>query len=104
MRGMRQEIGGEGPGSSASKARRRRGGEVGREEFWSGLYRRLVDQHHRNVVPDGVHAFALVALEGGAVVDEFYRGLAVGTGQDFQQFGVDGHRSSGIRKDYNILK
>src|SRR5688572_5446828 len=95
MTGVRRGSGGGGPGWSASRARRRRGGEVAREGFWSGLYRRLVDQHHRNIVPDGVHALALVALQGGVIVDELYRRFAVGTGQDFQQFGVDGHHSSG---------
>ena len=45
-----------------------------------------------------VHAFALIALEGGAIVDEFYSGLAVWTGQDFEQFGVNRHASSVIRR------
>src|SRR5689334_1141456 len=60
----------------------------------SGFDRGLVNEHHRDVVPDGIHAFALIALERGAIVDEFYRGLAVRTGQDFEQFGVNRHATS----------
>src|SRR4029450_12774871 len=64
----------------------------------SGLDCGLVNEHHRDVVPDGVDAFALLALEGRAIVNEFYRGLAVRTGQDFKQFGVNRHASSVIRR------
>jgi hypothetical protein len=37
-------------------------------------------------------------------MDEFYRRFAVGAGQDFQQFRIDGHRFLRDPKDYNILK
>jgi hypothetical protein len=59
------------------------------------LNRRLVDKHHGDVVLDGVHPLALIALQGGAIVDQLYRCFAVGTGQYFEEFRVDRHRSSG---------
>jgi hypothetical protein len=33
----------------------------------------------------------LAALEGGAALDELYRRLAVGAGEDLKKFGVYGH-------------
>ena len=56
-----------------------------------GFYGRLIDEHHRDIVLDGIHAVTLLAFEGGAVLDECDRRLAVGTGQDFEQLGVDRH-------------
>ena len=55
------------------------------------LDRRFVDQHHRDVVLDGIDALARGALERGAVLDERDRRLAVRTGENFEQFRVDGH-------------
>jgi hypothetical protein len=52
---------------------------------------RLVNQHHRDVVLDGVDAMTLIALETGAVMHQFDRRFAMGTGEDFEQFGVDWH-------------
>jgi hypothetical protein len=43
---------------------------------------------------------ALAALEGGAVLDERHRCFAVGTGEDFEQLGVDSH----LTRNYNILR
>ena len=52
----------------------------------------LDDQHDRDVVFDWIHALALVALQRGAVLDELHLGLAVGAGQNLEQFRIDGHR------------
>ena len=51
----------------------------------------LIDKHDRNVVLDGIHALAGAALQRGAVVDERDRRFAVGTGENLEQFRVDGH-------------
>jgi hypothetical protein len=56
-----------------------------------GLDRRLVQQHHGDVVLDRIHAFALPALEGRAILDELHFRLAVGARQDFQELRIDGH-------------
>jgi len=50
----------------------------------------------------------LVTLEGGAVLDEFHGRFAVWTGQDLQEFRIDGHdglhfTSSSRITDYSIL-
>src|SRR5687767_9557946 len=55
------------------------------------LDRRLVYQHNRDVVLDGIHTMARPALERRAVLDEGDRRLAVGAGEDFEQFCVDWH-------------
>jgi hypothetical protein len=57
----------------------------------SGFDGRLVHEHHWNVVLDGVHAPAGVALETRAIVHEVHWCLAVGTDQDFEKRRVDGH-------------
>ena len=51
----------------------------------------LVDEHHRNVVLDGIHAVARDALERRAVLDQRDWSFAVGTGQNLEQFRVDSH-------------
>jgi len=51
----------------------------------------LVNEHDWNVVLDGIHALAGTALQRGAVVDEGDRCFAVGTGENLEQFRVDGH-------------
>ena len=56
-----------------------------------GFHRRFIDQHHRNVVLDGVDAVAGGALQRRAVLDERDGGLAVRTGKNFEQFRVDSH-------------
>ena len=61
------------------------------KDFQLVLDRGLVDQHHRNVVFNGIDAFAGRALERCAVFDERDRRFTVGTGQNCKQFRVDGH-------------
>ena len=52
---------------------------------------RFIDQHDRNVVLDRIHTFARGALQRSSVFDERDRRLAVRTGENFEQFRVDGH-------------
>ena len=52
---------------------------------------RFVDQHHRNVVFDRIDALAGGALERRAVLDERHRRLAVGAGENLEQFWIDRH-------------
>ena len=49
------------------------------------LYRRLVDQHDRDVVLDRIHALALSTFERRAVLDELDLGLAVRAGEYLDQ-------------------
>jgi hypothetical protein len=68
------------------------------------VYGGLVDQHDRDVVPDGIDPAARVALEALPVVHEPDWCLAVGAREDFEQFLVNWHTVSGlIRSNYNIL-
>ena len=55
------------------------------------LYRRLIDQHDRDVVFDRVHALALSALERRAVLHQLNLGLAVRAGKYLEQFLIDRH-------------
>src|SRR5262245_19682566 len=59
---------------------------------WLLLDRRFFDQHHWNVILDGIDAMASPALQRRAVLHERHRRLAVRTSQDLQQFRVDSHR------------
>ncbi len=61
------------------------------EDVHLRFYRRLVNQHHRDIVLDRIHTMALVALERRAVLDQFDRGLAVRARKDFKEFGIDRH-------------
>jgi hypothetical protein len=56
------------------------------------LDRRLVDQHHRDVVFDGIDAAALVALKRGPVIHELNGRLARGADENFEELGIDRHR------------
>ena len=49
-----------------------------------GLDRGFVDQHHRDVILDRVHAMTLLALQSGVVVHEDDRRLAVRAREDFE--------------------
>jgi hypothetical protein len=53
--------------------------------------RGLVDQHHRDVVLDGIYAVTLVAFQSGAVLDELNGGLAGRAREDLEKFGVNRH-------------
>jgi hypothetical protein len=63
----------------------------------------LVNQHHWNVVLDGIDSAALVTLEALTVVDQADGGLAIGAGKDFEQFPVDRHTPPFELRNYNIL-
>ena len=56
-----------------------------------GFYGRLIDEHHRDIVLDGIHAVTLLAFEGGPVLDQRDRCLAVGASQNFEQLRVNRH-------------
>src|SRR3954469_7732646 len=58
---------------------------------------RLVQQHHGDVVLDGVDALAALTLEGGSILHGRHRCLALRTRQDGQQLRVDGHGTSSAR-------
>src|SRR5262245_5150588 len=58
----------------------------------SGLDRGLVDQHHRDVVLDGIDASALGALERGTVFHELNGRLARRADQNLEELGIDRHR------------
>jgi hypothetical protein len=62
---------------------------VGRDRL--RLDGRFVDQHHRDIVADRVHASARRALQARAVVDYGDRRLAFRTGQNSQQLRVERH-------------
>ena len=51
----------------------------------------LVNEHDWNVVFDRIHTLTSTALQRRAVVDERDRCFAVGTGENLEQFRVDGH-------------
>jgi hypothetical protein len=51
----------------------------------------FIDQHDRDVVLNRVDAVTGRAFEGRAVLDEVYRRFAVGTGENLEQFRVNGH-------------
>ena len=51
----------------------------------------FIDEHHRDVVLDGVNPSAGAALERRAVLDQDHRRFAIRTGENFKQFWVDGH-------------
>ena len=55
------------------------------------LDRRLVDQHHRDVVLDRIHAVTGAALQRLAVLHQRDRRLARRAGEDFEQFSIDWH-------------
>ena len=55
---------------------------------------RLVNQHHRDVILDGIDPATFFALERGAVFHEPDRRLALRAHQDFEQRGVDGHEGT----------
>ena len=73
------------------------------EDVHLRFYRRLVNQHHRDIVLDGIHTMALVALERRAVFDQFDRGLAVGAREDFEEFGIDGHPENILPSEVKIV-
>src|SRR5215510_5892283 len=51
----------------------------------------FIDQHHRDVVFDRVDAVAGGTLQGRAIFDQMYWRFAVRTGENFEQFLVNGH-------------
>jgi exonuclease VII large subunit len=53
--------------------------------------RGLVDEHHRDVIPDRVDTVALVASEACAVVHGLHGRLAGRAHQDLEQSGINGH-------------
>src|SRR5882672_5516011 len=56
------------------------------------LYRRFVNQHHRNVVADGINAAALDAFQSAAIGLQLDLRLADGASEYFQQILTDWHR------------
>ena len=56
----------------------------------------LIDQHDRNTVTNRIAQTALRILANDFVPLLAHRGLALGTGQDFQQCFIDGHSSFSI--------
>ncbi len=52
----------------------------------------LVHQHHRDIVPDWIHAPAFHAFQAASIRFQVQSGLAHRADQDFQQFFADGHR------------
>jgi hypothetical protein len=48
-----------------------------------GLDGCLVNQHHRNVIADGIHALTLDALEPTSILFKYYLGLANGADENF---------------------
>src|SRR4051812_26488587 len=60
----------------------------------SAFDRRLVDQHHGNVVFDRVDPMTGPALQARPVADERDGGFAFRTDENFQQRRVDGHEGS----------
>jgi tetratricopeptide (TPR) repeat protein len=55
------------------------------------VHHRFIDEHDGNIVLDGIHPATGLALEAGTVPDELYRCLAVRAGENFEEFGIDGH-------------
>jgi hypothetical protein len=51
----------------------------------------FVDQHHRYVIPDGIHAMTLNTLQSALIRLHLNSGLADWANQDFQQILIDGH-------------
>ena len=51
----------------------------------------FVDQHDRNVILNRIHPVARAALQRSAALHQLDGSLAVGTRQNFEQLGVDGH-------------
>lgn len=62
------------------------------QDLQSGFDGRFVDEHHGNVIFNGIHAVTSRALERSPVLDERHRCFAVRTREDLEQLGVDGHR------------
>jgi hypothetical protein len=68
------------------------------------FYRRLVNQHDGDIVLDGIHTVALIALECGAVFHQFDRSLTVGARENFEEFGIDRHgASAGVQADLGTI-
>src|SRR3954454_4683301 len=65
---------------------------TGRSGPASGFDGGLVEEHHRDVVLDGVYAMALVALEARVAVHERHRLQGFRAHQDLEQRGIDRHR------------
>src|SRR5437588_10323474 len=65
---------------------------------------RFVDQHHRNVVLDGIHPVARVALQAGAVMHEHHGCFEVRASKYLEQFGIEGHSESTSRNDKTITE
>ena len=55
------------------------------------LYGGFVDEHHRNVVFDGIHTFARPAFQRGTVFDGCHGCFAVRTRKNLEQLGIDWH-------------
>ena len=69
----------------------RRRADAGPARPASGFDGGFVEQHHRNIVFHRKDAVAGAALQRCAVLDEGDGCLAIRTGENFQQFWVDGH-------------
>src|SRR5918993_5461738 len=58
-----------------------------------GLDGGLVDQHHRDVVLDRIHAMTLRAFQPGVLVDERQGLVTLRADEQLQQRGIDCHRA-----------
>jgi hypothetical protein len=79
--------------------------QISRRPYRTGIYQKpktknqkrsfqgfgLVNEHDGNVVLDFVNQAALVTDEAVAILVQANVPLALGTGQDFQEFFADGH-------------
>jgi hypothetical protein len=55
------------------------------------LYFGLIDQHDRDVIPDGIDPFAPGTFQSVLLWGQAYRFLAKGTNQDLQKIGAKRH-------------
>src|SRR5260370_34294759 len=71
---------------------------IGDPYLYLFLYGRFIDQHHGDVVFDRIHAVAGVALQPGALVHQHDGSFAIGTRENFQQFGIERHIDSSLQR------
>ena len=55
----------------------------------------FADEHHGDVIADGIHAVALAALQPVSVMDYFHGCLAERTDENLQQLWINGHAGNG---------
>jgi hypothetical protein len=55
---------------------------------------RLVYQHYRNVITDGIDAVAFDTLQPASIFFKYYLGFANGADENFEQLFAYGHEKS----------